>query len=110
MDRLRVVHFSDDFSIEEITNYLKDKSDILYYTRTLKEGKEFHLVKYNDSAFFEMHKLQSELFKFYNNNISLKPHLKGLKIKGNSNFSITENMNPIIVNKIKNDLNNILKK
>jgi len=110
MDKPKVIHFSEEFSLEEILNYLKDKNDILYYTRTLKEGKEFHLIKYNDKAFFEIHKLQSEVFKYYHNNESMKPHLKNIKIKGNSNFSITENLNSTIINKLKNDLNNILKK
>lgn len=110
MEKPKVVHFSEDFTLENILDYLKDKNDILYYTRTLNDNKEFHIIKYNENAFFEIDKLQSGLFDFYKKNKTILPFLKKLKTRGNSNFIIIENINLDFINKLKNDLNNVLKK
>jgi hypothetical protein len=106
----KVVHFSEEFSMKEIIDYLKDKNDILYYTRTIKENKEFHVIKHNDGAFFKLSILESELLKRYSKIQRLNKFIKDIKIKGNDKFVIIENANASIINIMKNDLNKILLK
>lgn len=106
----KVIHFTQEFSHSEIVEYLKDKENILYYTRTLKEGKEFHVIKNNNNAFFKLNILESELLKQYEKIDEFKNFIKDVRIKGNINFAILENIHPKIILKMKNDLNNLLKK
>lgn len=109
-NELKIVHFSEEFSIREITDYLKDKHNILYYTRTKNEGKEFHVIKNKNNAFFKLTILQTELLKRYEKVENFTNLIKDIKIKGNDQFVILENINPIIINVIKNDLNKLLLK
>jgi len=106
--RPKVLHFPGDFTLEEIEKLLENRKDILYYTRLIKEGKEFHVVKHNTTATMKLQLLESQLLKHYEQNKELKPYLQGVKIKGNDNFAITENLSPILIEKIKTDFNKLL--
>jgi len=106
----KVLHFDQEFSIKEINNYLSLNNDILYFTRLLKEGKEFHIIKYNENAFFKINSLISNLFKYYDSKKETKFLIEGTKIKGNEKFIIIENINHNLSHRIKTDLNNLLKK
>lgn len=109
-NEFKVVHFTEEFSMKEINDYLKDKKNILYYTRIKNGGNEFHVVKNNENAFFKISTLQSELLKRYEKIEQISNLVKGIKIKGNDKFAILENVNPNIVNIMKNDLNRLLLK
>jgi hypothetical protein len=108
--RPKVLHFPGDFTLEEIQKLLENRKDILYFTRLLKDGKEFHLVKHNKDGFFKLQMLESQLLKHYEQVSSLKPLLIGIKIKGNDNFAIIENISPILMEKMKGDFNKLLTK
>ena len=107
-NRPKVLHFPGDFTLEEITKLLENRQDILYFTRLLKDGNEFHIVKHNKDAFFKLQTLESQLLKHYEQVESLKPLLQGIKIKGNDNFAIIDNISPILIEKMKNDFNKLL--
>jgi len=107
-DRPKVLHFPDDFTLEEIENLLENRKDILYYTRLLKGGNEFHLVKHNKNAQLKIQILETQLLKHYEQFKNLKPLLQGVKIKGNDNFAIIEGISPILVEKLKSDFNKLL--
>ena len=109
-NEFKVLHFSQEFSLDEIINYLKDKKDILYFTRTLKENKEFHVIKHDDTAFFKLSILESELLKHYEKVNGLSNLVKGVTVKGNDKFAVVENVHPNIINRMKNDLNKLLLK
>lgn len=106
----KVLHFDQDFSIKEIISYLSNNDEIFYFTRLLKEGKEFHLIKHNENAFFKINSLISQLFKYYDSKKETKFLIKGTNIKGNEKFIIIENVNSHLSHRIKSDLNNLLKK
>lgn len=106
--RPKVLHFPEDFTLEEIENLLENRKDILYYTRLLKNGNEFHLIKHNKSAELKLQILESQLLKHYEQFKNLKPLLQGIKIKGNDNFAIIENLSPILIEKMKTDFNKLL--
>lgn len=107
-NKFKIIHFSEEFSLNEINNYLAENIDILYYTRTLKENTEIHIVKCVDDAFFKLSTLISELIKMYNKNVEINKLIKNIKIKGNDKFIIIENINLNFINKLKNDLNKLL--
>jgi len=109
-NRPKVLHFPGDFTLEEINKLLENRQDILYFTRLLKDGNEFHLVKHNKEAFFKLQTLESQLLKHYEQIESLKPLLQGVKIKGNDNFAIIDNISPILIERMKNDFNKLLLK
>ena len=109
-NRPKILHFPGDFTLEEINKLLENRQDILYFTRLLKDGNEFHLVKHNKEAFFKLQTLESQLLKYYEQIESLKPLLQGIKIKGNDNFAIIDNISPILIEHMKNDFNKLLVK
>ena len=109
-NRPKVLHFPSDFTLEEINKLLENRKDILYFTRLLKDGNEFHLVKHNKDGFFKLQMLESQLLKHYEQIEELRPLLQGVKIKGNDNFAIIDNISPILVEKMKTDFNKLLVK
>ena len=106
----KVLHFPGDFTLEDINKLLEHRKDILYFTRLLKDDKEFHIIKHNKDAFFKLQVLESQLLKHYEQIGELKPLLQGLRIKGNDNFAIIDNISPILIEKMKNDFNKLLTK
>jgi hypothetical protein len=110
MDKPKILHFPEDFSLEEINKVLKNRSDILYYTRYIKENNQFHLVKHNNTAFFSMQVFESQLLNFYDSKSELKKIVNGAKIKGNDNFAIIENISNDLMEKLKNDFTKLLTK
>ena len=109
-NRPKVLHFPGDFTLVEINKLLENRQDILYFTRLLNDDKEFHLVKHNKDAYFKLQTLESQLLKHYENYETLKPLLKGVKVKGNDNFAIIDNISPILIEHMKNDFNKLLTK
>lgn len=108
--RPKVLHFPGDFTLEEINKLLENRKDIIYFTRLLKEGTEFHLVKHNKDGYFKLQTLESQLLKHYEQIKDLKPLLEGIKVKGNDSFAIIDNISPILIEKMKNDFNKLLTK
>lgn len=108
--RPKVLHFPGDFTLDEINKLLENRKDILYFTRLLKEGTEFHLVKHNKDGYFKLQTLESQLLKHYEQIQELKPLLEGIKVKGNDSFAIIDNPSPLLVEKMKNDFNKLLTK
>ena len=108
--RPKVLHFPGDFTLEQINKLLENRKDIIYFTRLLKEGSEFHLVKHNKDGHFKLQTLESQLLKHYEQIRELKPLLEGIKVKGNDNFAIINNISPVLIEKMKNDFNKLLTK
>lgn len=108
--RPKVLHFPSDFSLEEIEKLLENRKDIIYFTRLLNDGNEFHLVKHKKDGFFKLQTLESQLLKYYEQYKELKPLLNGIKIKGNDDFAIVSELSPIIIEKLKTDFNKLLTK
>jgi hypothetical protein len=104
----KILHFADDFTHSEIIDYLKERKDIFYFTRTLKEGSEFHLIKVNNNGYFKINEFQNQLLHQYSKYVELSPLLKDIKVKGNSNFIIIENISFELLNRIKFDLTSLL--
>lgn len=102
-----VLHFDSDFTLSEINTFLNLKKDTLYFTKTLNEKSEFHIVKHTESD-FKLTIFLSQLLKYYEKNTELKKHLENVKLKGNNNFVIVENADHILIEKLKNDLNILL--
>jgi hypothetical protein len=109
MKEYKVVHFSDDFTIDDINEAMVHQDDILYFTRHLSEKNEFHVVNYKDGE-FTLTSFISQLFNFYKNDKSLSKIIGESKIKGNDSFTIIQNVNDNLINQIKKDLNILLKK
>lgn len=107
MKEYKIIHFSSDFSMEDINKVMESKYDVLYYTREVKN--ELHIVNHK-SGKFTITPFMSELLGYYKKNEKLATLLENTRLKGNDNFSILSNANGDIVTKIKQDLNNLLKK
>jgi hypothetical protein len=84
------------------TNY----SDIDYYIR--KKDNELHIVKYNEKLNLNINEFINSLLKFYSTKRELKNILEGIKVKGNNNFSIIENMKTQYNQKFIGDLTKLL--
>lgn len=110
MNNSKVVHFSDEFSCDEINKYLIECPDIYYYTRYIPEKNEFHIVKNNNKGNISITPLISQLFKFYENDTNYSKLLTETKVKGNENFAILINTNNNLNEKLKKDLNVLLKR
>ena len=107
-NRPKVLHFPGDFTLEEIEKLLENRKDIIYYNRLLNDGKEFHVIKHNKKGFFKLQVLETQLLKHYEQIKSLKPLLQGIKIKGNDNFAIIDNLPTPLIEKMKTDFNKLL--
>lgn len=105
-NRPKVLHFPNDFTLDEINKILENRQDVIYFTRFM--DNQLHIIKHNNSGFFDVQKLIESLFKHYEKNSNLNILLNGIKIKGNNNFSIIDNISEKLIEKIKYDLNNLL--
>lgn len=93
--------------IKDILETIKDKySDTDYYIR--KKDNQLHIVKYNESLKLNINEFVNSLLKYYSTNIDSKRILEGIKVKGNQNFSIIENMKTQFNNKFIDDLTKLL--
>ena len=108
MNKPKILHFPENFSLVEINKVLKNRNDILYYTRYIKENNQFHLIKHNKTAFFSMQSFESQLLKFYDSKVELKKIVNSAKIKGNDNFAIIENISNDLMEKLKSDFTKLL--
>jgi len=109
MKDYKVVHFSDEFSMDDINEAMSFQDEIIYYTRYIIEKNEFHIVNHNGGE-FTLTPFISQLFNFYSTNEKLSPFVTKTKVKGNDTFTIILNVNEELVNRIKDDLNTLLKK
>jgi hypothetical protein len=108
MKDYKVVHFSDEFNLDDINEALSATDDIIYYTRDLNEKNEFHVVNYKEGD-FTITPFITQMFNFYKTN-KLSHLVKESKVKGNDKFAIIVNTNEDLINRLKNDLNLLLKK
>ncbi len=109
MEEYKVVHFSSDFSMDDINEAMSFQDDILYFTREISEKNEFHIVNYKDGE-FTLTQLVTQLFNFYKNNEKLSPIVSESKVKGNDKFTIIVESNDDLITQIKKDLNILLKR
>jgi len=109
MGNNKVVHFSEEFSMNEINTVMKGRDEVIYYTRYIAEKNEFHIVRYKDSEII-ITPFMTQLFNYYKNNEGLSNLISDSKIKGNDNFSIILNPSTELITQIKKDLNVLLKK
>lgn len=104
----KIIHFPSDFTFDDINKILSKKDDILYYTRIMEDKNEFHLIKYNENASFKIQSFGTQLLDFYSKNSQTKNIIKDIKIKGNDNFAILENISSELIEKLKDDFNKLL--
>jgi len=109
MKDYKVVHFSNDFSMEDISEAMSFQDDILYFTREITEKNEFHIVNHKNGE-FTLTQFVTQLFNFYQNDKKLSPLVSESKVKGNDSFTIILNANENLISQIKKDLNILLKK
>lgn len=95
--------------IKDILETIKTKySDTDYYIR--KKESELHIVKYNEHLKLNVNEFVNVLLKYYSSKVDSNKITEGIKVKGNNNFSIIENMKTQYVDKFVNDLTNLLAK
>jgi hypothetical protein len=95
--------------ITDIMETIKEKySDTDYFIRS--KDNQLHIVKYNESLKVNINEFVNSLLKFYSSNNELKKILEGIKVKGNQNFTIVENMKPQFSPKFIDDLSKLLAK
>ncbi|MFW5848006.1 MAG: hypothetical protein ACOCVF_03740 [bacterium] len=109
MNKYKVVHFSDEFTIEDINNVMSSKEGVLYFTRYIPEKNEFHIVNHKKGE-FTITPFVTQIFNFYNNNKNLSGLVKESKVKGNETFAIITNVRENLLTQLKKDLNTLLKK
>lgn len=81
----------NDVHLNDILETLKSKySDTDYYIR--KKDNQLHVVKYNESLKLNINEFVNSLLKFYSTKPETRKITEGIKVKGNQNFSIIENM------------------
>jgi hypothetical protein len=94
--------------IKDIMETLKTKySDTDYFIR--KKDNELHIVKYNENLKLNINEFVNALLKFYSSG-QLKQITEGIKVKGNQNFCIIENMKSQFNVKFIDDLTKLLTK
>ena len=104
----KIIKFNDGH-IKDILETIKTKySDIDYYIR--KKDNQLHIVKYNEALKLNINEFVNTLLKFYSTKMDLKPIIEGIKVKGNQNFSIVENMKSKYGGKFIDDLSRLLSK
>ena len=95
--------------IKDILETIKTKySDTDYYIR--KKDNQLHVVKYNESLKLNINEFVNTLLKFYSTKMDSNRITEGIKVKGNNNFSIIENMKPQYSAKFVDDLTKLLAK
>ena len=109
MKEYKIVHFSDEFTFEDINEAMSLQDDILYFTRLVPEKNELHIVNHKNGS-FTLTPFITQVFNFYKQNEKLSHLVKEAKVKGNDNFAIVLNTNDELINQLKKDLNILLKK
>jgi hypothetical protein len=95
--------------IKDILETIKSKySDTHFFFR--KKDNELHIVKYNETISLNINEFVNSLLKFYSAKPELRKITEGIKIKGNQNFSIIENMKMNFKDKFIDDLTKLLSK
>jgi len=95
--------------ITDILETIKNKySDTDYFIR--KKDNQLHIVKYNEKLKMNINEFVNTLLKYYSTKPELRKITEGIKIKGNQNFTIIENMNPKNSEKFINDITSLLSK
>jgi len=95
--------------IKDILETIKTKySDTDYFIR--KKDTELHIIKYNENLKLNINEFVNSLLKYYSSKVEYKKIVEGIKIKGNSHFSIIENMKPQYDEKFVGDLTKLLVK
>jgi hypothetical protein len=95
--------------ITDIMETIKNKySDTDYFIRS--KDNQLHIVKYNENLKLNINEFVNSLLKFYSSSNQLKPIIEGIKVKGNQNFTIVENMKPQFSSKFIDDLSKLLAK
>lgn len=105
----KVVHFNEDFTLKDIEEALSSRDDIAYFTRYLQEKGEFHIVK-RAGGELNVTPFVSELFGFYKKVDGLPPLIESTRIKGNDTFAIIMSVKDEIIERLRQDLNILLKK
>lgn len=86
----KIIKFNN-VELKEILETIKTKySDTDYYIR--KKDNELHIVKYNENLKLNINEFVNMLLKFYSSKPEFRKITEGIKVKGNQNFSIIENM------------------
>jgi hypothetical protein len=94
-------------TINDILEMIKSKySNIDYFFR--KKDSQLHIVKYNEKLKLNINEFVNSLLKFYSKNEKLKSMTHNIKVKGNQNFCIIENVK--FEQKIIDDLIKLLNK
>lgn len=102
----RIIKFNSGH-IKDIMETLKSKySNTDYFIR--KKDNELHIVKYNESLKLNLNEFVNGLFKYYNTKPDTNRITEGIKVKGNDNFVIIENLKQ--QDKFINDLTTLLSK
>ena len=103
----RIIKFNTG-NIKDILETLKTKySDTDYFIR--KKDNQLHIVKYNESLDININEFVNSLLRYYSTG-DMKKIIEGIKVKGNTSFSIIENMKPQYSGRFITDLTNLLTK
>lgn len=102
----KIIKFNDG-NINDIMETIKTKySNIDYFIR--KKDNELHIVKYNEKLNLNVNEFVNSLLKYYSTkNLKIT---EGIKVKGNHNFTIIENMRSQHSEKFVLDLTDLLSK
>ena len=104
----RIIKFNNG-NITDILETIKNKySDTDYFIR--KKDNQLHIVKYNEKLKMNINEFVNSLLKYYSTKPELRKITEGIKVKGNGNFSIVENMNPKHSDKFISDITSLLSK
>jgi hypothetical protein len=96
-------------NIKDILEIIKTKyANTDYFFR--KKDNELHIVKYNENLKLNINEFVNSLLKFYSTKMDSKKITEGIKVKGNNNFIIIENMKPQNSEKLIDDLTKLLVK
>jgi hypothetical protein len=102
----KIIKFNSG-QLKDILETIKNKySDTDYYIR--KKDNQLHVVKYNESLSLNINEFVNSILKYYSTNDNLKRIIEGIKVKGNQNFTIIENMKDKFNNKFIDDLTKLL--
>ena len=102
----RIIKFNEGH-IKDIMETIKTKySNTDYFIR--KKENELHIVKYNQNLNLNLNEFINGLFKYYTTKPDMKKITEGIKVKGNDNFVIIENLK--LQDKFITDLTTLLSK
>jgi hypothetical protein len=96
-------------NIKDILETIKTKYSTTDYYFRIKDN-QLHVVKYNENLKLNINEFVNTLLKYYSTNLESRKITEGIKVKGNQNFSIVENMKTNYSNKFVDDLTKLLSK